>query len=46
MLMAQLDLPVGTAFARLRAHAFAAGVTVSDAAAAVVARSLVLKGDS
>jgi hypothetical protein len=46
MLMAQLDLPVGTAFARLRAHAFAAGVTVSDAAAAVVARSLVLNGDS
>ena len=46
MLMAQLDLPVGAAFARLRGHAFAAGVTVADAAAAVVARRLVLKGDS
>ncbi len=46
MLMAQLDLPVGAAFARLRGHAFAAGVTVADAAAAVVARSLVLKGDA
>ena len=46
MLMAQLDLPVGAAFARLRGHAFAAGVTVADAGAAVVARRLVLKGDS
>jgi hypothetical protein len=45
MLMAQLDLPVGAAFARLRGHAFAAGVTVADAAAAVVARSLVLNVD-
>ena len=46
MLMAQLDLPVGAAFARLRGHAFATGITVADAAAAVVARRLVLKGDS
>ena len=46
MLMTQLDLPVGVAFARLRGHAFATGVTVADAAAAVVARRLVLKGDS
>ena len=45
MLMAQLDLPVGAAFARLRGHAFAAGITVADAAAAVVSRSLVLNGD-
>ena len=46
MVMAQLDLPVGAAFARLRGHAFAAGVTVAEVAAAVVARSLMLKGDS
>ncbi len=46
MVMAQLDLPVGAAFARLRGHAFATGSTVADIAAAVVARALVLKGDS
>ena len=36
MVMAQLDLPVGAAYARLRGHAFAAGVTLAAAAAAVV----------
>ena len=40
MVMAQLDLPVGAAFARLRGHAFATGVTVADVAAAVVARQV------
>lgn len=46
MVMAQLDLPVGAAFARLRGHAFADGVTVAEIADAVVARTLWLKGDS
>jgi hypothetical protein len=46
MLMAQLDLPVGAAYARLRGHAFASGMTVADVAAAMVARTLMLNGDS
>ena len=46
MLMAQLDLPVGAAYARLRGHAFASGMTVADVAAAMVARTLILNGDS
>lgn len=46
MLMGQLDLPVGAAFARLRGHAFATGVTVANVAAAVVSRRLLVPDDS
>jgi GAF domain-containing protein len=40
MLIDQLDLPVGAAFARLRAHAFATGATVADLARDVVSGRL------
>lgn len=45
MVMAQLDLPVGAAFARLRGHAFATGLTLAEAAVAVVTGRLLLTGD-
>lgn len=32
MVMAHLDLPAGAAFARLRGHAFAAGLTLAEVA--------------
>ena len=43
MVMAQLDLPVGAAYARLRGHAFASGLAL--AAAAVVTGRLQLRRD-
>lgn len=46
MLIDQLDLPVGAAFARLRGHAFAHGIKVTDVAREVVAGTLVFRPDA
>jgi hypothetical protein len=40
MLAAQLDVPVGDALARLRAHAYAEGLALGEVASAVVDRTL------
>ncbi|MET0865457.1 MAG: GAF and ANTAR domain-containing protein [Nakamurella sp.] len=45
IIMNQLDLPVGAAFARLRGHAFAIGQTMAEVAHDVVTRHLQLTGD-
>jgi AmiR/NasT family two-component response regulator len=45
MLSEQLGVSLQEAFARLRAHAFAAGTTLGDAAGDVVNRSLRLQPD-
>ncbi len=45
MIMAALDLPATDALVRLRAHAFAYGMTASEAAWAVVERRLSLDSD-
>jgi ANTAR domain len=45
MISAQLDVSLEEAFARLRAHAFAAGATLGDVAEDVVSRKLRLRRD-
>jgi hypothetical protein len=46
MIMDQLDLTVGAAFARLRAHAFATDSSVADVAHEIVNRRLRFPSDS
>jgi GAF domain/ANTAR domain len=45
MVMVQLGVPIGDAFVRLRAHAFATGATVTEISSAIVARELRLERD-
>jgi hypothetical protein len=45
MVSVQLGVSLGEAFARLRAHAFAAGATLGDVAGDVVNRKLRLDRD-
>ena len=45
MLMVQLGVPMGEAFARLRAYAYAHDRRLADVARDIVARRLRLQGD-